>query len=520
MAIPVNGSWTLTFDEEFNGTAIDTAKWGTNWLGADGAITKPINSEELAAYDPNQVSVAGGLLHLNAIASPVTVNGINYDYRSGIVQSYGSFRQAYGYFEARINLQGTDGQIADWPAFWTTGETWPTDGEMDIMEGLGGSAAYNFHTPNGGRGAAVAGDYTGWHTYGALWEPNKVSFYYDNELVGFITGDITSAPQYLILNLGIGVNSILQVPAEMQVDWVHVYSSDTAAVAVAPQENYTGPGGNPAAGPQIITGTDGDDVLYGTGATESIFGLAGNDTIFGQGGADVLSGGDGNDALTGSGGQDRLDGGSGDDTMVGGAGGDTYVADSVGDVIIENAGEGTDLVETSITWMLGANLENLTLTGAAAIDGTGNSLVNSIAGNDANNVLDGGGGADTMAGGLGGDSYVVDDGGDVVIENSNAGLDTVQASATYALAANVENLILTGGAAINGTGNGLDNVLTGNGGDNVLDGGTGADTMLGGLGNDTYVVDNAGDVVSENSGEGADTVQASITMRLPPTSRT
>ena len=86
MTIPVDSSWTLTFDEEFNGTSLDTDVWGTNWLGTDGAITKPINSAELAAYDPAQVSVSDGSLHLTAVASPVTVNGTEYDYRSGIVQ--------------------------------------------------------------------------------------------------------------------------------------------------------------------------------------------------------------------------------------------------------------------------------------------------------------------------------------------------------------------------------------------------------------------------------------------------
>src|SRR5262245_57294145 len=129
-----------------------------------------------------------------------------------------------------------------------------------------------------------------------------------------------------------------------------------------------------------------------------------------------------------------------------------------------------------------------------------------ITGNAANNVLDGASGADRMTGGAGNDSYFVDNAGDTVIESAGQGNDTVFATAHFALSAGVENLILQGGANLQGYGNDLVNTLIGNAGNNLLDGRGGADSMTGGAGNDSYFVDNAGDTVIENLNEGTDAV--------------
>ena len=220
-------------------------------------------------------------------------------------------------------------------------------------------------------------------------------------------------------------------------------------------------------------------------------------------------------SIFGNTGNNLLDGGAGADSMSGGAGNDTYFVDNAGDEVIENPGQGTDAVFASVNYGLTANVENLVLQGGADLQGFGNGVANAIFGNSGNNLIDGGAGADAMSGGAGNDIYFVDNAGDAVIENVGEGNDTVFSTAHFALSANVENLVLQGGADLQGFGNGLANTIFGNTGNNLIDGGAGADFMSGGAGNDTYIVDNVGDVVIENVGQGNDTVFASVNFGFP-----
>jgi Ca2+-binding RTX toxin-like protein len=218
--------------------------------------------------------------------------------------------------------------------------------------------------------------------------------------------------------------------------------------------------------------------------------------------------------LTGGDGNDTFNGGLGIDTLIGEVGNDVYLVDTTTDTITENLNEGTDTVQSSVTYTLGNNLENLTLTGTTAINGTGNSLNNIITGNSANNTLNGLAGVDTLTGGKGNDTYIVDNIGDKVTENSGEGTDLIKSSVTYTLPTNVENLTLTGTNPINGTGNSLNNIIRGNTANNILNGGTGVDTLIGGKGNDVYIVDTTTDTITENLNEGTDTVQSSVTYTL------
>jgi serralysin len=282
----------------------------------------------------------------------------------------------------------------------------------------------------------------------------------------------------------------------------------------------------------VFGGTGNVTVARGTVIEEYVAG-SGNDTVVGNQVANRLVGNSGNDSLSGAGGNDTLEGGAGNDTLdggqgvdrlVGGAGNDVFVIGQAGDVVVELARGGTDLVRSDISHTLAAQVEILELMGSAAVNGTGNELANRIVGNAAANSLSGGAGDDTLEGGAGadtliggegrdrlvggegGDTYILGDAGDTVVEVAGGGTDVVQSGLSQTLAAQVEHLVLTGGAAVNGTGNELANRLTGNAAANTLSGRAGRDTLDGGAGNDTLTGGIGEDVFVFAVGAGRDRI--------------
>ena len=315
-------------------------------------------------------------------------------------------------------------------------------------------------------------------------------------------------------------------------------------------------------GADTMAGGKGSDIYTVDNAKDKIIELAGEGTLdtvtayfinytlpegverlflFSLGIAMNGTGNNGNNELYGTVNTNILDGKGGADTMDGGQDNDTLIVDNIGDVTL-NSVDGYDKVLSSATHSIGAGIDELTLTGKAAINGTGNDLSNRITGNGAGNILTGGagvdtliggGGVDTMNGGADGDLYVVDNVGDRAEEADDSSIfDDVLSTVSYTLHFTMDNLVLGGGAAINGTGNEDVNNITGNGaanklfglggedsldggaGNDTLDGGTAFDVMRGGSGNDTYYVDKFMEFALELPGGEIDTVISSDTYFL------
>jgi len=254
-------------------------------------------------------------------------------------------------------------------------------------------------------------------------------------------------------------------------------------------------------------------------AGNATFNATGNElsnTLGGTSGKDTLSGGLGDDTLLAKGGSDLLDGGAGSDTAVllGLRSEYTLTRPSATDIVLTRGAEVVTL--RGVEKVIFGDAENVAVT--TLIEGKVSGYGDYLTGTDGKDSLDGGAGADTMAGGLDDDTYRVDNVADVVIEDTDAGRDTVNvalASGVYVLGANIEVGTVLGTASVGITGNALDNLLTGNhlanalaggAGNDTLDGGLGSDKLIGGAGNDEYHVNVTSDKVSELASEGRDKV--------------
>ncbi len=269
---------------------------------------------------------------------------------------------------------------------------------------------------------------------------------------------------------------------------------------------------------ETIIGGAGNDTMTGLkslyASSLRLYGGGGDDILIGGSAADTLVGGTGNDSLDGGKGNDSLDGGDGIDAYFGGSdtglnlhgyngalvGADGYRAtDTLRNIEVVAGNQFADVIDAT-----GINT-NMTLAGAGGDDTlTGSTGNDCLDGGDGNDLLDGTGGNNTLLGGAGDDTYIVNATTEVLVEEFNAGLDKVRSSVTWTLGDNFEQLVLTGTADIDGTGNGLDNTLDGNAGSNLLSGQDGNDSLGGQDGNDTLLGDDGNDTL--DGGNGADSL--------------
>lgn len=205
-----SGAWHAKFADEFNATALDTSKWTPGWFGT--GITGPVNSAETVRYSSANVSVSGGFLHLKI------QNGYG-----AHINSDGKYSFSRGAVEYRAFLPASGGQVANWPALWDNGQSWPGDGENDTAEGLSGQVCTYWHASGTDAGSCHGASYAGsWHTFGYEWTPTKVTWYYDGVKVREQATTVAS-PHYLILQNTQGAYGGPNANTDLRVDYVRVW---------------------------------------------------------------------------------------------------------------------------------------------------------------------------------------------------------------------------------------------------------------------------------------------------------
>lgn len=307
------GNWTQTFSEDFSGTALDTTKWST------GYTWTPVINGELQAMRPENVTVGFDAAE-NAGVCTIKIEkrdaynqsfggyNVNYlsHYASGAITTFNKFTQTYGYFEARIKTSSCKGA---WPAFWLLPDRGPAFGpaqpdnignrskytlagqpmgnEIDVLESFGswkkadgtarahcgfiwvpGSGVLSdYYRENGlGNFKYIANPDTQWHTYGVYWANGSLTYYLDDQIVGYWTNtNVSGCPQYMLLNCALQTDDWdpstnlttadidAGLPSNVKVDWVRVYSG-TATSPVPFTSTWVGRDMND--GSPVVSGTD------------------------------------------------------------------------------------------------------------------------------------------------------------------------------------------------------------------------------------------------------------------------
>jgi hypothetical protein len=211
-----SGNWAMAFDDEFNGTSVNTSKWAIGNGGSVNAVTT----------SSSDVSESGGDLNLelsnSSTGAVVCSGGTNTPCGGSTPEGYAL--PVGGFAEARIWFPGSGSSIDNWPAWWVSGADWPAAGEADIAEGLG-DLTVNYHSPSGSHNqGAVSGTWSsGWHVYGIWRHATSDDVYWDGKLVKSFPTDDNGQPEALILNVGSGSNAVFGAASDVKVDYVRVW---------------------------------------------------------------------------------------------------------------------------------------------------------------------------------------------------------------------------------------------------------------------------------------------------------
>jgi len=539
-------SMVQTFNDDFDTLSLyrgDSGTWLTRYeWGGLTAYTLTSNGEKQIYVDEtfrglpgtqsstplglNPFSIDDG--HLTITGSPTPAADAlymgGYNFTSGMLSSAATFAQTYGYFEIAATLPDGHGI---WPAFWLlrADHVWPP--EIDILEGFGDqetmvhSGVWHSNPATQMGDWVSTGDLSGEHTFGAEWTPYAVTFFVDgHKTASYATPTDLNSAMYMVADLAMGGNWVgnpaPDATATFTIDSIRAYQLTNYTL-----EHYT-----------LLTSAAPTTSIVGTAADETVNGTAAADLIDGQGGVDAL---------------------------IGGLGDDSYIVSEIGTSVTEAFNAGIDTVKSAVSFVLGSNIENLTLTGTANVDATGNTQSNIVIGNSGDNVITGGQGNDILTGGAGHDTFAFrqGDGSDIITDfeaGSGAGdvvkLDGYPFSSfgdvanamsqhgadVYLQLSTFETLVFRGhvigdfaaddfalpedlpvsGSLLSGeTGTSGDDTLVGTGGGNYMDGKGGNDTLIGGPGDDIYrVYANGTTTIVENVGQGVDTVQSATSFQL------
>ena len=216
---------TMVLDDEFTGNALNTSLWSPDWFGNGGVANNTVMESDNVSVDANGLELKLGADSTGGLVSSDPGDGQPGHTGFEIAPTPGH----PVYVEFKATLPTTGGQIANWPALWLTGQQWPSQGEIDVMEGFG-DAEYHieYGPPGSGFGSGISnpggvgGTSGGTHTYGVLWSTTGVTFVYDGVVVGTETASL-SGPMFLVMENSLASGGPPLLPATMTVRYVRVW---------------------------------------------------------------------------------------------------------------------------------------------------------------------------------------------------------------------------------------------------------------------------------------------------------